>query len=329
MKAINWGILSTAKIGIKHLIPAIHASETGTVRAIASRDLERAEQVAEDFDIPVSYGNYEELLKDDSIDAIYNPLPNHLHVPWTIKSMEAGKHVLCEKPIALDSDEAESLLQKTKEFPDLKVMEAFMYRFHPQWTVAQNLIKDKEIGSIQSVQSFFSYYNDDPDNIRNRPNMGGGGLMDIGCYCISISRFLFGQEPDSVVGEIDIDPNFGVDRKASGILTFGDRTATFTCSTQMHNYQRVLIFGTEGIIEIEIPFNAPADKPAHLFLTKNGNRETTETPAVDQYSLQVEAFCKSIINNSAVPTPLEDAVANMKVIDAMFESGKSGKMVEI
>lgn len=329
MKEINWGILSTAKIGVEHLIPAIHASETGNVHAIASRDAGRAEQVAEDLDIPISYGSYEELLEDDSIDAIYNPLPNHLHVPWTIKAMEAGKHVLCEKPIALDSNEAEQLLKKTREFPDLKVMEAFMYRFHPQWNVAQNLIKNNEIGSIQSVQSFFSYYNDDPENIRHQPNMGGGGLMDIGCYCISISRFLFGREPDTVAGEIDVDPNFGVDRKASGILTFGDKTATFTCSTRMHNYQRAIIFGTEGIIEIEIPFNAPADNPAVLYLTKNGERKSQETSSVDQYMLQVDAFCNSIINDTKVPTPLEDAVANMRVIDAMFDSGKSGKVVEL
>jgi len=329
MKSIKWGILSTAKIGKKHLIPAIQASGTGDVHAIASRDAGRAERTAEELDIPVSYGGYDELLADESIDAIYNPLPNHLHVPWTIKAMEAGKHVLCEKPIALDSNEAEELLLKAREFPELKIMEAFMYRFHPQWTIAKNMVKNKEIGLLQSVQSIFSYYNDDPENIRNRPNMGGGGLMDIGCYCISISRFLFGREPDSVIGEIDIDPDFGVDRKASGILTFGDRTSTFTCSTQMHNYQRVLIFGTDGMIEIEVPFNAPADKPVKLYLTKNGTRETHKIPAVDQYMLQADAFCRSIINNTEVPTPLDDAVANMKVIDAMFESGKAGNMVDL
>lgn len=329
MKTIKWGILSTAKIGVKHLIPGIQASGIGDVHAIASRDADRAEQVAEELKIPVSYGSYEELLADKSIDAVYNPLPNHLHVPWTIKAMEAGKHVLCEKPIALDSNEAKQLLQKTREFPDLKVMEAFMYRFHPQWSLAQNMLKNQEIGSLHSVQSIFSYYNDDPENIRNRPNMGGGGLMDIGCYCISISRFLFGREPDSVIGEIDIDPDFGVDRKASGILTFGDRTSTFACSTQMHNYQRVLIFGTDGMIEIEIPFNAPADKPVNLNVTKNGTREKHEIAPVDQYMLQTDAFCRSIINDVKVPTPLIDAVANMKVIDAMFESGKSGKVVEL
>jgi predicted dehydrogenase len=329
MTSINWGIFSTAKIGINHVIPAIQDSKTGTVHAITSRDGEKARKAADDLKIPVSYGSYEELLADDSIDAIYNPLPNHLHVPWTIKAMEAGKHVLCEKPIALDADEAEALLNKTREFPDLKVMEAFMYRFHPQWTEARKLVTNREIGPIQSIQSVFSYYNDNPDDIRNRPNMGGGGLMDIGCYCISMSRFLFGGEPDLVYGELDIDPDFDVDRKASGILTFGDRTSTFTCSTQMQNYQRVSVFGTDGMIEIEIPFNAPNDLATRIYLTKGGEKDTIEIPAASQYTLQADAFCEAIINDTAVPTPLEDAVANMKVIDAMFESGKQRAAVDL
>jgi predicted dehydrogenase len=324
MKSINWGILSTAKIGRKDVIPAIQSSNNGTVHAIASRDTDKAQKTAEKLNIPVSYGSYEELLADDSIDAIYNPLPNHLHVPWTIKAMEAGKHVLCEKPIALDADQANALLKKTESFPDIKVMEAFMYRFHPQWQQVKEWIKMREIGELQTIQSTFSYYNDDPENIRNRPNMGGGGLMDIGCYCISLSRFLFGREPDSVYGIVDIDPNFGVDLKASGILTFGDKTSTFTCSTQMQNYQRASVFGTDGMIELEIPFNAPKDETTKLFLTKNGSRQTVEIDATDQYRLQAEAFCDAIINNTSVPTPLVDAVNNMKVIDAVFESGRKG-----
>ena len=199
MKTINWGIISTAKIGVNHLIPAIQASSTGTVRAIASRDSARAKDIAAELSIPFSYGSYEELLADESIDAIYNPLPNHLHVPWTKKAMEAGKHVLCEKPIALDAKEAGTLLEKTKDFKDLKVMEAFMYRFHPQWNKAKDLVTAGKIGDLQSIQSAFTYYNDDPENIRNKPDIGGGGLMDIGCYSISISRFLLGREPDSVI----------------------------------------------------------------------------------------------------------------------------------
>jgi predicted dehydrogenase len=329
MTSINWGIISTAKIGINHVIPAIQESETGTVYAIASRDGEKAKKAADDLKIPVSYGSYEELLADDSIDAIYNPLPNHMHVPWTIKAMEAGKHVLCEKPIALDAEEADALLKKTGEFPDLKVMEAFMYRFHPQWTEARKLVTNREIGPIQSIQSVFSYYNDNPDDIRNRPNMGGGGLMDIGCYCISISRFLFGEEPDRVYGVLDMDPHFDVDRKASGILSFGDKTSTFTCSTQMQNYQRVTVFGTDGLIEIEIPFNAPSDQSTRIYLTKGGEKDTIEIPAAAQYTLQADAFGEAIINNTAVPTPLEDAVANMRVIDAMFKSGKKHSAISM
>ncbi len=329
MKTIKWGILSSAKIGVKYLIPSIQKSEYGTVEAIASRDSDRAEGIAKELNIPVSYGSYEELLADGSIDAIYNPLPNHLHVPWTIKAMEAGKHVLCEKPIALNAAEAEKLVNKTKEFPDIKVMEAFMYRFHPQWIEAKTKIENGEIGKLQTIQAAFSYYNVDPMNIRNKSNMGGGGLMDIGCYCISVSRFIFDREPDLVYGVIDIDPVLGVDRKASGLLSFGDNTSIFTCSTQMQPYQRVKIFGTEGMIEIEIPFNAPADRDTHLYLTRNGETETIEVLAVDQYTLQVDAFCNAILKDSDVPTPLEDAVANMKVIDAMFLSNEQKKPVSL
>lgn len=322
MKSVRWGILSTAKIGLEHLIPAIDASDFGTVHAIASRDEKKADEEARKLNIPLSYGSYEELLVDESVDAIYNPLPNHLHVPWTLKAMEAGKHVLCEKPIGLDSDEAELLLNKTREFPDLKVMEAFMYRFHPQWERVLSLIGSGEIGTLESIHSVFTYFNDDPKNIRNWPHMGGGGLMDIGCYCISVSRLLFGKEPDRVSGELDIDPGYGVDRKASGILSFGDKTATFTCSTKVENYQHVLIYGSDGLIEVEKPFNPQGDKTAFIHLTKQGERKTIEIEAVDQFRLQVDRFCQSIINNTAVPTPLEDSVANMKVIDAVFKSGK-------
>jgi len=323
MKSIKWGVLSTSKFAINHIIPAIQASRTGSVYAIASRNAQTAAKTAEALSIPHSYGSYEELLSDPQIDAIYNPLPNHLHVPWSLKAMEAGKHVLCEKPIAMNGPEAEQLLQKSRELPHLKVMEAFMYRFHPQWQQARTLIQRGEIGLVQNIQSVFTYYNDDPANIRNSPEMGGGGLMDIGCYCISLSRFLYGEEPNSVSGRMDILPELGVDWKASGILTFGDKTATFTCSTRLQNYQRVVIFGTGGVIELERPFNPPPDQPMHIHITKNGVRKTLVTEAVDQYRLQVDAFCRSILDNTPVSTPLEDALANMKVIDAMFKSSKA------
>lgn len=323
MNKISWGILSTAKIGVEKVIPAIQAADNSTVKAIASRDASKANKAAEELGIPTSYGSYEDLLADSTIDAIYNPLPNHLHVPKTIQALEAGKHVLCEKPIALNAEEAQELLDAAKAYPNLKVMEAFMYRFHPQWVRAKSMVDNGEIGRLQTVESFFSYYNDDPDNIRNKPEMGGGGLMDIGCYCISLSRFLFESEPNTVEGRWKTDPDFGTDYLASGVMEFNDGTAIFTCSTQTAPDQRVNIVGTEGRIVIEIPFNAPAGEITRMWYFKNGESEEIEFDPVDQYTIQAHEFSKAVLNDLEVPTPLEDAVQNMQVIDAFRESASS------
>ncbi len=261
---MRWGVLSTADIGVAKVIPAVQRSTVSAITAIASRDLEKAQAVAARLGIPKAYGSYDALLADPEIDAVYNPLPNHLHVPWSLKALEAGKHVLCEKPVALTAAEAQELADANARYPHLKVMEAFMYRFHPQWRRAQRLVADGAIGALRTVQSFFSYYLDDPTNICNMAGIGGGGLMDVGCYNISLSRFLFGTEPRRVLGIVEVDPRFNTDRLASGILDFGRGTATFTCSTQLAPYQRVNIFGTEGRVEIEIPFNAPPDKPYRM-----------------------------------------------------------------
>ena len=244
MKKVRWGIISTALIGTEKVIPAMQQGQYSEVVAISSRNLEKAQAAADELGIPRAHGSYEALLADPDVDAVYNPLPNHLHVPWSIRALEAGKHVLCEKPISMDLAEAEYLLAESKKYPHLKIMEAFMYRLHPQWQRAKQLVAEGAIGELQTVQSFFSYFNDDPDNIRNIKEMGGGGLMDIGCYNISLSRFLFDAEPIRVQSQIDYDPNFGTDRIASAILEFENGTSTFTCSTQMANYQRVNIFGT-------------------------------------------------------------------------------------
>jgi predicted dehydrogenase len=328
MKKIRWGILSTAKIGREKVIPAMQAGQLCEVTAIASRDKEQGMTVAKALHIPVVYGSYEELLNDPQIDAVYIPLPNHLHVEWAIKSLQAGKHVLCEKPIGLSSTQAVQLLLVAQEYPQLKVMEAFMYRFHPQWKEAKKMVTDGLIGDLKTIQSFFSYYNIDPNNIRNKKDAGGGGMMDIGCYCVSLSRFIFGHEPISVSGTVEFDPVLQTDHIASGILDFGNGTATFTCSTQLTPYQRVNILGTEGRIEIEIPFNAPTDGPTRLWLhTKVGTREIV-FDTVNQYTLQGDVFANAILNNEPVPTPLEDAVNNMKVIEAVFESAKDRKKVE-
>jgi predicted dehydrogenase len=327
MSKIRFGVLSTAHIGTSIVIPAMQQGAYCEVTAIASRDLARAQSEAQQPGIPRAYGSYEELLADPQIDAIYNPLPNHLHVPWSIKALEAGKHVLCEKPIAPTLAEAQKLVDAAKQHPTLKIMEAFMYRFHPQWQLARQLVRDGKIGALRTVQSFFSYYNDDPRNIRNIAEVGGGGMLDIGCYNISVARFIFGAEPQRVSGLIEYDPQLKTDRIASGILDFGQGTSTFTCSTQLTPYQRVNIFGTEGRIEIEIPFNAPANRPCKIWHQHGDEIEEILLDTCNQYTLQGDMFAQAILRNTAVPTPIEDAVANMQVIDAVIRSSKSGGWV--
>ncbi|MGH2498265.1 MAG: Gfo/Idh/MocA family protein [Ktedonobacteraceae bacterium] len=327
MSKVRWGVLSTAHIGMATVIPAMQQGTYCEVTAIASRDLAKGQSVAQQLGIPKTYGSYEDLLADPDIDAIYNPLPNHLHVPWSIKALEAGKHVLCEKPIAPTAAEAQKLVDAAKQYPKLKVMEAFMYRFHPQWQQALRLVRDGSIGALRTVQSFFSYYNDDPNNIRNIAEVGGGGMLDVGCYNVSLSRFIFGAEPQRVSAVVEYDPQLNTDRLDSGILDFGSGTSTFTCSTQLTSYQRVNIFGTRGRIEIEIPFNAPTDRPCKMWYQHGDTVDEILLETCNQYTLQGDMFSQAVLNNTAVPTPLEDAVANMRVIDAVFRSSKSGGWV--
>lgn len=329
MDYLRFGVLSTAKIGIEKVIPAMQGSKFCTVSAIASRSEDKARDAAELLEIDRAYDSYEKLLEDPEIDAVYNPLPNHLHVSWSIKALEAGKHVLCEKPIGLSSEEGLELMEAAEKYPDLKVMEAFMYRFHPQWQRTKELVNKGAIGNIKTIHSFFSYYNDDPGNIRNKPGLGGGGLMDIGCYCISLSRFVFQEEPRSVLGQTEIDPKLKIDRLTSGMLQFTGGTATFTCATQLVPYQRVHIYGTEGHIEIEIPFNAPPDKPTRLWLDSGGNKKIITFESCNQYALQSDYFAQAILDDTAVPTPLSDAVANMKVIEAIFQSSEQGTSIDL
>jgi predicted dehydrogenase len=324
MSKIRWGIISTAKIGVEKVIPAMQRGKYTEVTAIASREVERARATAQELGIPKAYGSYEQLLQDPDVDAVYNPLPNHLHVPLSIQALEAGKHVLCEKPIALTSAEALSLVEASQRHPKLKVMEAFMYRHHPQWQLAKALALNGDIGELRTIQSFFSYFNSDPANIRNLAEMGGGGLMDIGCYPISLSRFIFDAEPNRVFAIVDYDPKMHVDRLASAIMDFGMGTASFTCSTQLVPYQRVNIFGTQGRVEIEIPFNAPPDEPCRVYQQNEDVIEEIQFEVCDQYTIQGDLFARAVLEDTDVPTPLADAVANMKVIEAIVRSGKSG-----
>jgi len=329
MTKLRWGVLSTSNFAKNKILPAFKYCEHGEVSAIASRSLDKAQAVAAQFGIPKAYGSYEELLADRNIDAIYNPLPNHLHVPWSIHCLEAGKHVLCEKPIALSAEEARQLLEVAGRYPRLKAMEAFMYRLHPQWRQAKQIVLDGGIGELRTVHSFFSYFNSDGANIRNQHEAGGGGLMDIGCYCVSLSRFLFEAEPKRVLGIVEYDPRFKTDRLVSGILDFGRGTATFTCSAQLVLYQRVNVVGTTGRIEIEIPFNAPPDKPCRLWHQQENRTDEIRFDACNQYSIQADAFSLAVLNDTPVPTPLTDAVNNMKAIDGVLESGKHDAWVTL
>jgi predicted dehydrogenase len=323
MAKIKWGIISTAKIAKLHVIPGMQAGKYCEVYAIASRDLKKVQTVAQELSIPKAYGSYEELLADPDVQAVYNPLPNHLHVSWSIKAAEAGKHVLCEKPIALNAEEAKKLVKACQD-KGVLLMEALMYRMHSQWVTTKNMVKDGKIGELKAIQVFFSYMNLDPDNIRNKVDIGGGGLMDIGCYPISLSRFIFEAEPKRVVALIKRDPNWKTDILTSTMMEFDRGHATFTCSTQLTPYQRVNIFGTKGRIELEIPFNAPEYDPTNIYYETEAGIETMTIDTCHQYQVQGDLFSKAILEGTPVPTPPADAVANMKVIDAMFRSEQSG-----
>ena len=325
---LRWGVLGTANIAVSKVVPAMQRGNWCEVVAIASRDRDRAKQAAQSLGIPKAYGSYKELLEDDTIDVVYNPLPNHLHVRWSIAAAEAGKHVLCEKPIALNVEEALQLLE-VRDRTGVKIQEAFMVRTHPQWLGTRELIRAGRIGQLRSISGFFSYFNPDPRNIRNQPELGGGALMDIGCYPVSMSRFLFEQEPDRVMGVIERDPEMGVDRLTSVILDFSHGQSVFTCSTQLAPYQRMQICGTRGRIEVEIPFNAPADRPTRVFIDDGSDLfgsaiETREFQTCNQYTIQADLFSQAILQNVEQPIPLEDAVRNMAAIDAIFRSTQSG-----
>ncbi len=328
MQPVNWGIISTAKIGRERVIPAMLQGKLTRIEAIASRDLDTARKVANELGIPKAYGSYEELLADPEIEAVYNPLPNHLHVPVTIQAAEAGKHVLCEKPIAMTAKEAETLIA-VRDRTGVRIEEAFMVRHHPQWRRARELVREGRIGKLRAIQALFSYSNLDPNNIRNMADIGGGGIYDIGCYPIVTARFLFGDEPLRVVSLIERDPVMKTDRLASAILEFPEGQASFTCSTQLLPYQRLQIMGTEGRIEVRIPFNAPPDEPCRILLDTGGGlgdatAELEEFPAVNQYTLQGDSFSQGLRTDTPPEFPLEDAVKNMRVIDAVFRSGESG-----
>jgi len=324
---VRWGILGTAKIALEKVIPGMRGSTLAQVVAIASRDIAKARAAASDLGIPRAYGSYQELIDDPDIDAIYNPLPNHLHVPWSIRAAEQGKHVLCEKPIALTAREARELLE-ARDRTGVKIGEAFMVRTHPQWLKVKEIIASGRIGELRLIAGHFSYYRRDPDDIRSRVEWGGGALMDVGCYPITLSRWLFGAEPTEVIGLIERDPDMQIDRLTSGLLRFERGQATFSCATQLVAYQTMQIFGTTGRIAVRIPFSAPPFDEYRVFVDDGSDWagsgiETIAFPPVNPYTLQADRFSEAIRGVGSVPVSLEDAIGNMAVIDALFRSGES------
>lgn len=330
---VRWAVLGVAKIATTKVIPAMQKSDWSEVVAIASRDLNKARSAADRLGIPKAFGSYEEALADREVEAVYNPLPNHMHVPWSIRAAEAAKHVLCEKPIALSADECRKLIA-ARDRTGVKIGEAFMVRTHPQWLRARQLTRSGEIGDLRSIMAAYSYTNRDPGNIRNVADFGGGAIMDIGCYPIQIARFLFGAEPTTVAAVVDRDPQFHTDRLSSVLLGFPSGHCAFTCSTQLIPFQKVQIFGTKGRIEIEIPFNAPPDSKTRLFVDRTGDLSgsgitTEEFSICDQYTIQGDLFSRAVRGEGDVPTPLEDSLANMAVIEAVFESARTGRAVNL
>lgn len=328
MEAVRFGIISTAKIALERVVPAMLQGTNVRIEAIASRDLAKAEAAAKQFGIPKAYGSYDELLADPHIEAVYNPLPNHLHVPVSIQAARAGKHVLCEKPIALDAREAQTLIEARDE-AGVVIAEAFMVRHHPQWHRAKELIEEGRIGELRMIQASFSYMNRDPDNVRNQAGIGGGGLYDIGCYPIVTSRFIFGTEPIRAIGLLERDPDFRTDRLCSAILHFPQGQAQFFCSTQLVADQRLRIFGTKGRIELDIPFTPLASETSRVFLDDGSNRglvsaEEFAFEGINQYTLQGDHFARVVRGEASLDFPLEDAVRNMAVIDALYRSGETG-----
>lgn len=329
---IKWGVLGASKLALEKVIPAMAGDHLFEVNAIASRTWDKAKAAAERLSVPRYFGSYEELINDAEIDVVYIPLPNDLHVEYTLKSIEAGKHVLCEKPLALNSKEIDRLIA-ARDHHQVKVGEAFMVKSHPQWVKARELVQNGSLGEVSLVHGFFSYFNADPDNIRNIPKHGGGGIWDIGCYPIFTSRLVLGEEPLRVIASLELDPEFGTDRIASVIMEFPSAKVVFSVSTQLVPYQRMQFFGAKKELELRIPFNAPHDRPCEIRIHSGDlfdeNYETIPFETCNQYTLQAEAFTKTVIDNTEVPVSLEDAKANTKVIEAIFLSAKEDRWVEI
>ena len=328
MQPLQLGILGVSNFYRKKIAIPVATSPAIDIIAIASRSEDKAQAAAEEYGIDRAYGSYEALLADEQVEAIYIPLPNHLHAQWIKRAADAGKHVICEKPLTLNAPEAQDCLDYASQ-KGITVMEAFMYRLHPQWQHVRQLIRQREIGSVQLVEVFFGFNNTDPTNIRNQKDTGGGALLDIGCYAVSSSRFLIGSEPQRAISLVQVDPQFGTDVLFSGMLDFGSARATFTVATQTFPYQRVVVHGSNGVITLMIPFNVYADAEAQVSVTTSVGTRELWLPPEDQYILEFEAFAQAIRNQEPVPVPPADTIHNMRVLDALRKSHESGRWEQV
>ncbi|MDK9696333.1 MAG: Gfo/Idh/MocA family oxidoreductase [Siculibacillus sp.] len=319
----RWGILSTAKIARELVIPAILDSSNGVVAAIASRDEARAAELARRFGVPRTFGSYEAMLADDAIDGVYVPLPTAQHVEWTLRAVEAGKHVLCEKPIALSAPEIDALIA-ARDRVGVTVSEAFMVTYSPVWAKVRELLASGAIGRLRQVQGAFTYYNRDPANMRNRPELGGGGLPDIGVYPTVTTRFATGREPVRVQASLERDPDFGTDCWASVRADFGDFELSFYVATQLAARQVMVFHGDEGVIEVKSPFNANRWGAEEIELSNRGHGESTifRFPDNRQYRREVEAFVTAATGGTAEVVTLENSKANQAMIDAVYRAAE-------
>ncbi|SMO60694.1 Predicted dehydrogenase [Saccharicrinis carchari] len=322
MNRLKIGVLSVSNHLLKRIVLPLKNTKYCKIYGIASRNPKKAEAFAQKFDIEKVYADYQELIEDPIIDFVYIPLPNHLHLEWVVKAAEAGKHILCEKPIALNAQEAMQCIEAAQK-NKVQLMEAFMYKFHPLWIYAKEVITTNQIGRIMYIHTSFAYHNPAPDNIRNIKEFGGGALMDIGCYAISSSRFLLDAEPQRVMAIHQQHPEFKTDTLGSAIMDYDGRHASYTVSTLSQANQGVDIVGSSGRIRIPVPFNTYVDTPSEIIINTAQGERSVSFAVCDQYGLMFDAFSECLIKKMPLPIEPTDVLNNMKVIDAVFKSAQS------
>ena len=328
MKKLKVGVLGISNHFVKRVFFPLRKSKNVEIFAVSSRSGEKAKKFASKYNVKRWYDSYEKLLEDEEIEAVYIPLPNHLHLEYIKKAADAHKHVICEKPLTLNYEQTKEAFEYAKK-RGILLMEAFMYKHHPQWLRAKEIVESGEIGEVQTIHCYFSYDNKDPKNIRNVLEFGGGALLDIGVYAVSSARWIFEKEPTKVVALLNRDERFKVDTLVSGILDFDGKSALFSVATQAFPTQNVEVYASAGTIFVEVPFNTYPDVPGHLHVrTTIGTRDVYLGPA-DHYLLEFEHFARAIREKKSISSFEEDSLNNMKTIDALFKSAEESDWVPV